>query len=447
MKLVKMLMMSFVFIGTIVQASTIAVIDSGVDYKHKNLAPQMWHNLVEIADNNRDEDHNGYQDDVFGWNFAESNNQIIDYQYLGTFSEDPYKLFEIQGRMFMGTATEEDRAWLNEKKKDPNFMKELQKFGNFVHGTHVAGITAKGSAQAKILGVKLIPTETKLPGRSAFQKDDSTRMKLLKTILGKLAVQQMVLMAEIGTYINGHKTDVANCSFGTGYGQAKMIVGALYKIAFGKEGTDEELKEPTLYFMNTLVTEGQKFVGAAPQTLFVIAAGNDGVNNDEFPTSPANVKADNTITVAATFDRAKIASFSNFGKAVDVAAPGVIIESAIPGDLTLKVSGTSQASPYVANVAAQVKDANSNLTPVQIKAIVMGTVDKKDFLIGKVLSNGIVNPDRALYAGKLSLSMSVNEAINLSLTNVADINTKKGNLLMSDREASALVLPLPSMFQ
>lgn len=445
----KLIMMMTLIFSTKLLASTVAVIDSGVDYKHKVLAPQMWINPAEVADNNRDEDRNGYQDDVFGWNFAESNNQIIDYKYVGTFSEDPYKVFAIQARMFLGTATEEDRVWLTEKKKDPNFMKELQKFGNFVHGTHVAGISAKNNPEAKILGVKLIPTEVKLPGRSSFNKDDSGRMQLLKTILSKLATQQMVLLAEIGAYVHTHKSDVANCSFGTGYAQAKMIVGALYKIAFGKEGTDEELKDPTLHFMSALVTEGQKFVGAAPQTLFVIAAGNDGANNDEYPTSPANVKADNTITVAASFDRAKLASFSNYGKMVDVAAPGVIINSAIPGvngDEMLKVSGTSQASPYVANVASLIKDANKSLSPAQMKEILMGTVDKKDFLIGKVKSDGIVNPDRALYAAKLTLSMSVNEAIAVSIANVADINHKSFKHY-NDQEASLLVQPLPSLFK
>lgn len=446
----KLIMMMALVLSTKLLASTVAIIDSGVDYKHKMIAPQMWVNPTEIADNNRDEDRNGYQDDVFGWNFAESNNQIIDYKYLGTFSEDPYKLFEIQARMFLGTATEADRTWLAEKRKDPNFMKEMQKFGNFVHGTHVAGISAKSNPDAKILGVKLIPTEVKLPGRSSFNKDDNGRMQVLKTILSKLAAQQMVMLAEIGTYVHNHKADIANCSFGTGYAQAKTIVGALYKIAFGKEGTDEELKEPTLHFMNSLITEGQKFVGAAPKTLFVIAAGNDGANNDEFPTSPANVKADNTITVAASFDRSKLASFSNFGKVVDVAAPGVIINSSIPGvngDEMLKVSGTSQASPYVANVASLIQDANPTLVPVQIKKILMGTVDKKDFLVGKVKAEGIVNPDRALYAAKLTITMNVDEAINLSILNVNDVSSKKNLANMNDKEASLLVQPLPSLFR
>lgn len=47
----------------------VAVIDSGVDYKHEDLKDVMWTNPGEIADNGIDDDNNGYIDDVYGWNF------------------------------------------------------------------------------------------------------------------------------------------------------------------------------------------------------------------------------------------------------------------------------------------------------------------------------------------------------------------------------------------
>jgi cell wall-associated protease len=455
----KHLLYSLILTTSFAQASTIAVVDSGVDYKHQFLAPQMWTNAGEIADNGRDEDRNGYQDDVYGWNFAESNSQVIDFKYLGTFSDDPYKFFEIQARGFLGTITEEDKAWLTEKRADANFIKEMGKFGNFVHGTHVAGITKKNSPEAKVLAVKLIPTEVKLPGGSKTSiitaevrskimsaQDDDSRMKILKQLLGQLAIQQMTMLKEIGVYLDSHKADVANCSFGTGYAQAKGIVATIYKVVYFKAPTDEQVVEPTLFFMNTLVSEGAKFVGAAKNTLFVIAAGNDGANNDVEPTSPANIKADNTITVAATLERAKLATFSSYGKEkVDIAAPGVIIDSAIPGDLYLKVSGTSQASPYVANVAGQIKDANKALSPLSIKKILMGTVDKKEYLKEKVSSEGVVNPERALMAAKLSLSVSVDEAISRAKLQVDDVHSNLSKNI-NDEVGSSLVMPLPSTF-
>jgi cell wall-associated protease len=48
---------------------TVAVIDSGVDIFHEDLKDKVWINEDEIADNGIDDDHNGYIDDVYGWNF------------------------------------------------------------------------------------------------------------------------------------------------------------------------------------------------------------------------------------------------------------------------------------------------------------------------------------------------------------------------------------------
>lgn len=47
----------------------VAVIDSGIDTTHEDLKPVLWHNSKEIPGNGIDDDHNGYADDVYGWNF------------------------------------------------------------------------------------------------------------------------------------------------------------------------------------------------------------------------------------------------------------------------------------------------------------------------------------------------------------------------------------------
>lgn len=48
----------------------VAVVDEGVKYTHPDLAANMWVNAKEIPDNGIDDDHNGYVDDVHGYNFA-----------------------------------------------------------------------------------------------------------------------------------------------------------------------------------------------------------------------------------------------------------------------------------------------------------------------------------------------------------------------------------------
>lgn len=403
-------------------AATIAVIDSGLDYKHEMITPNLWTNANEVFDR-RDNDGNGYQDDVHGWNFAEQNGQIIDYSYLGTFSPDCSKYFDIQGKRFLNQATEAEIAWMKEKVADPKFIKEMGKFGNFVHGTHVAGITIRNT-QNKAMGLKLIPTEVKLMERIRTQKSASAdRWEILAGIFDALAAEQMKMLGDIARMAAFHKADVANGSFGTGFKQSKMITDNAFKILFFKKPTEEESDKAAGMFISALVKHGQGFVGAAPETLFVFASGNDGMSNDTYGTSPANIKADNVITVGATYKNEFFAPFSNFGtKMVDVAAPGMLIHSAIPGAGNyLKVSGTSQAAPYVANVAGTIKDANPSLRPADIRKILMGTVDMKAFLTEKVAAGGIVNPERAKTAAELTKSMTVGEAISRSRTMVRDM--------------------------
>ena len=62
----------------------VAVIDSGVDYGHEDLARNMWVNPGEIPGNGRDDDNNGYVDDVHGWDFGDDDNDPMDYDSHGT---------------------------------------------------------------------------------------------------------------------------------------------------------------------------------------------------------------------------------------------------------------------------------------------------------------------------------------------------------------------------
>ena len=72
-------------------------------------------------------------------------------------------------------------------------------------------------------------------------------------------------------------------------------------------------------------------ITGAPNTLFVVAAGNDGSNNNTVPVFPCNYTAANNICVAATTSTDGLASFSNRGAThVDLAAPGTSIFSSLP---------------------------------------------------------------------------------------------------------------------
>ncbi len=431
-------------------SSTIAVVDSGNDFKHKDLVSKAWVNPLEIPGNDRDEDKNGYPDDINGWNFAEGNNILIDYSYANSNTADARKFFDVQLKSFLGTITAEERVWANEKFKDPDFIKNLQIFGNWMHGTHVTGISVKNNPEAKAIGIKLIPTEVKVPGKESkfVQQADKGGVKdtLLKAALTALAQQQTKVYVEIGGYINGTKADVMNGSFGTSYDAISGVISQLYKTFFKKDPTKEELKMYTDHFFAVNLQETKKFLAAAPNTLFVFAAGNEGSNNDEVPSSPTNVEAENKISVAATLGDQALANFSCYGaKNVEVAAPGVGILSTIPMDNYLAVSGTSQASPYVANIAASIKDANPKLDFRGIKKIIMETVDVKPWLAGKVKTSGLVNRDRAIRAAELSRTLDVAHAIAQSKVDIlAPTANDKAIGVKYHQIDKSMVMPLPS---
>ncbi len=433
------------------QAAVIAVIDSGTDLNHQELKNKKWINSRD-PDDAVDNDNNGYIDDLNGWNFAESNNQLFDKRLLGTFSQDVHRYFEIQTKMLRGEATESEIAWLKSRLQDPKFIAELGVFGNFIHGTHVAGISAKGAERAQIMGLKIIPTkaptvggrrESSLLGLSA--NGDVTDM-VIKGGLRLLAAQQGKQMEAIGKYVAVKRARLANCSFGTSTAAAKRILAPLLKGVLRRDPTPQELETYSIYFVGEAVKAAGTLVNPSKSTLFVIAAGNDGMNNDQFPTSPANIKQDNTITVAATNGYRKLAGFSNYGaRMVEVAAPGVGILSAIPGNQYVTVSGTSQAAPFVTGVAGMMIDTNPALSNSDIKRILMGTSDQKEFLRGTVMSGGIVNAGRAVLAARLAAKMDVTKAMESARMQVTDVQSSFFESFDSGNEG--YVIPLPGLFQ
>ncbi len=140
--------------------------------------------------------------------------------------------------------------------------------------------------------------------------------------------------------------------------------------------------------------------------LIVTAAGNEGKNVDERPNYPSAFGLPNQINVAASTVDNFLIYFSNFGlRKVQVVAPGVDIESTIPGDRTQKMSGTSMAAPLTAGVAALLWSAYPEATTQQIKTALLRGVDVKEGYLYPVSTRGRINVEKSLAELKTLLGL------------------------------------------
>lgn len=142
-------------------------------------------------------------------------------------------------------------------------------------------------------------------------------------------------------------------------------------------------------------------INAAPNTLFVVAAGNggsDGVGDDvdTAPEYPCAYEAANIVCVAASDQNDRLASFSNFGaSAVDLAAPGVRTLSTVPGGYSF-FNGTSMATPHTAGVAALIKSLEPTASVAGVKAALLGGAEPKATFAGRTTTGGRLNAERSL---------------------------------------------------
>lgn len=419
----------FLALITTAQAATIAVIDSGVDYRHKEIAPKMWTNP-----------NRGVSQVVNGWNFVENNSQIFDYSLLPRYNSDIFKYFEVQSRFNRNAMTAEDDLFLKTKMTE-EFKSRVKEYSSYAHGTHVAGIAAEGSRH-KIIGIKYI--QTSISSVMEMMNAQKTIDKDYHLYLYKVSEMLAARLGQVVTFAGENQADVANGSFGVSFNSARNIAFSAYQQVFKKEPNDTDLFKGAFIIQTFLNRAYAKKFETTPNTLYVFAAGNDARNNDIFPFSPSGADAENSITVAATVGNADIAKFSNWGvKSVDVAAPGVNISSAAPGTTRVFMSGTSQAAPFVSNLAGKLKDINPSLTPGQLKKILMETVDKKKFLADKVKTGGMVNSARAQRAATYSINYDLNRAIVMAYTDVTSAHSMIEMELFNQEQK---FVPMPSLF-
>lgn len=167
----------------------VAIIDSGIDIEHEDLKDKIWVNSGEIAGNGRDDDKNGYIDDIHGWNFiGNSKGEMINHDNL-ELTRLYAKLKKIydgkQASDFKGKQLEEFNLYTelkdDYKKKYEEAEQMYNLLGNFMEAYKVADATAK-----KVLGKEEYETEEIL----AVESEDA-EVKKAQQILGYLVAMKI----------------------------------------------------------------------------------------------------------------------------------------------------------------------------------------------------------------------------------------------------------------
>ncbi|HET6353163.1 S8 family peptidase [Streptomyces sp.] len=216
-----------------------------------------------------------------------------------------------------------------------------------------------------------------------------------------------------GQDCNGHGTHVAGTVGGRTYGVAKAVKliavrvlncqgsGTTAGVIAGIDWVTAHAKKPAVANMslgggvNTSLDNAVK-KSIASGVSYAIAAGNGnflGLPANACNYSPARVPE--AITVGATDNTDRRASFSNYGTCLDLFAPGVNITSSWKDSdtATNTISGTSMATPHTAGVAALYLATHATATPAQVReAIVNGATT------GKVQDPRTGSPNKLLYS-------------------------------------------------
>jgi subtilisin family serine protease len=216
---------------------------------------------------------------------------------------------------------------------------------------------------------------------------------------------------------NGHGTHVAATIGGRTYGVAKDVAlvgvrvldcrgnGPYSAIIAGIDWVTRNAARPAVANLSLGGTPSAALNAAVTRSIaagvtYAVAAGN----NDQNACDHSPAATPNAITVGATDSADTRASFSNYGRCVDIFAPGVQITSAwYAGDnATANMSGTSMASPHVAGAAALVLGAHPAWTPAQVRDNLVAKATE-----GVVRSAGGGSPNALLYTGWLHQARSV----------------------------------------
>lgn len=408
----------------------VAVLDSGIDLKHEDLDGVLWTNRKERPGNGKDDDKNGYIDDIHGYNFlGESYNEQLEYARIlrlnlgdATLQAKAKAKLDEEYQQAIGNKQRYEQIIQAVKNADAAVKKHLGKTD--YTKKDVAGIKTEDQTMQQHVGVLMqmytfadsIPEvlEELNGGIKHFTEQLNYNLKvdfdgrkivgdnpydLMDTSYGNGNPQNRVEDESHGTHVAGIIAAERNNGKGANGVANNVAIMSIRAVPNGDE-YDKDIALGIRY----AVDNGAKIINgsfgksfspnaqwvydaikyaASKDVLIVHAAGNDGANLDDpnnpnFPNDQVNNGpeiADNVITVGALdpkYGSEMLASYSNYGAInVDVFAPGTDIYSTVPNNKYEFMPGTSMASPAVAGVAALIRSQYPKLSATQVKKVIL----------------------------------------------------------------------------
>lgn len=421
----------------------VAVIDSATDIDHEDLDDVIWKNKGEIPNNGKDDDNNGYIDDIHGWNFVgDGYDEQFEYVRLlasGDRNNPRYgeaeTIYNQEYQKYTGLKTQYDQIYQavvsadevltahfgtsNYTKKEVAAIKtEDEKLGQakqvaqFIYSNDIESM-AEGKKDIKKdlnnINERLnVHLNKNLKGRKTGDNPDDLNDKVG---YGNNNPRPYNNDESHGTHVSGIIAAERNNGKGMNGVANNVKIMAIRSTPNGDE-YDKDVALAIRYAADNgahiiNMSFGKSFsphsdwvrdaivYAAEKDVLIVHGAGNESENLDIKPKFPSDATgtgqeiADNYITVGALepkYGASMVANYSNYGKAnLDVFAPGSEVYSTYPNNEYKFEGGTSMAAPNVSGIAALIRSQYPNLTAAQVKQIIMdsGLAIKAKVVVGK----------------------------------------------------------------
>lgn len=362
----------------------VGVWDSGVDVElYKN---NLWTNTAEVV-NGKDDDGNGFVDDIHGIAFSldrrPTTGPLASLEGLKGNKDQLMGFIAASQDMQAGVqnegVTKFQEYYKNLRGEDlKNFTEDLGLMGSYAHGTHVAGIVVAGNPFARLVHItenwpwKAIPDEAPTIELGERWGDNC-----------KQAV----------AYLRKANVRVVNMSWRVGRAAFEGMLAAK-----GVGATPEERAELSRKIFKPFRDGLEEAIRSAPEILFVAGSGNEDNDVDFAEYIPAGLRLPNLLTVGAIDDQDRFTTFTSTGKSVELYANGYRIPSKVPGGQVIPFSGTSMASPQVANLAAKILALRPELKPAEVVRLIRAGAEPIPDQPGRF----IINPKKTIEAVRTS---------------------------------------------